>query len=238
MKYPKSSLSKDETIVFDVHHHALVLAKPAVILIVYAAVWFVLMIYVGFFRTDWALLAGIILFIVAASYIAWEILSWTHMNLVLTDRRFIYQSGVFTRHSREIPLSKINDVTMLQMVLGRLFGMGDIIIDSGSDSGQWAIFDVPRPGNLKLSMLEGAHAAQNGPAGDRELALEAARTVSREQPTLELPPLPPERPPLYSEIVDQIERLDAMREWGVISGGEFDEAKQGLLARLNREPEE
>ena len=66
MKYPKSSLSKDETIVFDVHHHALVLAKPAVILIVYAAVWFVLMIYVGFFRTDWALLAGIILFIVAA----------------------------------------------------------------------------------------------------------------------------------------------------------------------------
>jgi hypothetical protein len=87
-------------------------------------------------------------------------------------------------------------------------------------------------------MLEGAHAAQNGPAGDRELALEAARTVSREQPTLELPPLPPERPPLYSEIVDQIERLDAMRERGVISGGEFDEAKQGLLARLNREPEE
>jgi hypothetical protein len=78
-----------------------------------------------------------------------------------------------------------------------------------------------------------------GASGERarELALEVARAVQREQPTGELPLIPPERPPLYSEIVDQIERLDSMRERGVISGAEFEEAKQAMMARLKKEPE-
>lgn len=69
------------------------------------------------------------------------------------------------------------------------------------------------------------------------LAVEVAQAVKREQPTYELPPLPPERPPLYSEIVDQIERLDALRERGTLTDSEFEEAKQGLIARLKKEPE-
>lgn len=237
MRYPSSSLAVDETIAFDVHHHPVVLFKPFALLLVYLAAWLTLVAEVRFFQEDWVLLGGFALLVLLAAYDAWEVVVFTHVNLVLTDRRLVYQSGVFTRTSREIPLSRINDVTLLQMVLARLFGSGDLVIDSGADSGQWALFDLPKPGTLKLQILDGAHAARGGPGDEKAIALEVARAVNREQPTIELPPLPPERPPLYSEIVDQIERLEAMRERGVISGAEFEEAKRGLLSRLNKEPE-
>jgi uncharacterized membrane protein YdbT with pleckstrin-like domain len=241
MKYPESELAADETITFDVHHHPLVLAKTAFLVLLYLAAWLALVVALDFFKGGWAMLVGLAILLALLVLFAWRVVVWTHVNLVLTDRRLVYRSGVLTRHSREIPLSRINDVTMYQMVPGRIFGMGDLIIKSASEGGggQSAFLDVPHPERLKLEILEQAHALQQGasPESAKALALEVARAVQREQPTGELPALPPERPPLYSEIVDQIERLDSMRERGVISDAEFEEAKQGLIARLKKEPE-
>ncbi len=237
MRYPSSSLAKDETIVFDVHHHPFTLSRPALPLLVFLVVWLVLVAKVGFFREGWVLLAGFAVLAALALYFAWRIAVWSHVNFVLTDRRLVYQSGVLTRHSREVPLSRVNDVTGCQMVLGRIVGMGDIVIEV-ADKGKAPFFDLPDPGKLKLAILEQVHAARGDAPGEgaRSLAREAAREVKREQPTAELPPLPPERPPLYSEIVDQIERLDSMRERGVISDTEFEDAKSSLLDRLKKEP--
>jgi uncharacterized membrane protein YdbT with pleckstrin-like domain len=154
---------------------------------------------------------------------------------VLTDQRLVYQTGVITRHSREIPLAKINDVSFYQMVLGRLFGMGDLVVESASESGPFAYFNVPRPERLKMQLLESIKAAHGTPAGAAEIQKHVAMAVEAHQPTSEMVHLPPERLPLYSEIVDQIERLDDMRERGVLSVEEFQEAKEALLKKLARE---
>ena len=241
MKYPESELAADETIAFDVHHHPIMLGRTLLLMLAYLAVWLALVVAFDFFKGGWQMLVGLALLLALLVLFAWRVAVWTHVNLVLTDRRLVYRSGVFGRHSREIPLSRINDVTMYQMVLGRIFGTGDLVIKSASEAGggQSAFFDVPHPERLKREILEQAHALGRGTSGEgaRALALEVARAVQREQPTGELPRIPPERPPLYSEIVDQIERLDSMRERGVISGEEFEEAKQALIARLKKEPE-
>lgn len=239
MKYPSSSLAKDETIVFDVHHHPFVLSKPALPLVVYLVVWILLVATVGFFREGWVLLVGLCVLTALAFYLAWRVVVWSHVNFVLTDRRLVHKSGVLTRHSREIPLSRINDVTCFQMVLGRIFGMGDIVIEASLEQGKAPFFDLPSPEKLKSEIIEQVHTARGDAPGEgaKSLAREVAREVKREQPTVELSALPPERPPMYSEIVDQIERLDSMRERGVISDFEFEEAKRSLLDRLKKEPE-
>jgi uncharacterized membrane protein YdbT with pleckstrin-like domain len=241
MKYPESELAADETIAFDVHHHPIVLGRTLLLVLAYLAAWLTLVVLFDFFRGGWQALAGLVLLLALLALLAWRIIVWRHVNLVLTDRRLVYRSGVFSRHSREIPLRKIDDVTMYQMVTGRIFSSGDLVIKTATDAGarQSAFFDVPHPERLKREILERAHALGQGASGEsaRELALEVAKAVQREQPTGELPPIPPERPPLYSEIVDQIERLDSMRERGVISGAEFEEAKQAMMARLKKEPE-
>jgi uncharacterized membrane protein YdbT with pleckstrin-like domain len=235
MRFPSSSLAKDEIVVFDVHHHPFVLARPAAPALAYLVVWSILVAKVGFFRVGWVFLAGLAILVLLLLYWAWRIVVWTHVNLVLTDRRLIYQCGVLTRHSRETPLSKINDVASYQMVLGRILGMGDLVIESASETGKVPFFDLPGPAALKLEIIEQMHSARGGGEDAKSIATEVAREVRREQPTAEMPPLPPERPPLYSEIVDQIERLEAMREHGAITDEEFEEAKRGLLDRLKRE---
>ncbi len=241
MKYPKSALAADETVVFDVHHHISVLLKPMLLFDVCLIAWLILLTNVDYFRRGWVLAAGLALLIALFAFQAWRLLVWTHANFMLTDRRLVYRSGVFTRRSREIPLSKINDVTTIQMFLGRIFSSGDLVIklDSSSGTEKSAFFRLPQPEKLKLAILQQAHTLRAEIAGRRtsSLASEIAHAVKREQPTYELPPLPPERPPLYSEIVDQIERLDALRERGTLTDSEFEEAKQGLMARLKKETE-
>jgi uncharacterized membrane protein YdbT with pleckstrin-like domain len=236
MRYPDSALLTDEVVVFDVHHHAVVLLRPVLLAVAFFTVWIALLAVLEPFRKDWALLIVLIIFLFLIGYVAWRVVVWTRVNLVLTDRRLIYEYGVLTRHSQEIHLSKIIDVSSTQMVLGRLLNYGDLLIKTAPDSRESAFFDLPHPERLRLDITERTHTVTSSDESRGHFVEEVARAVTRERPTAELPALPAERPPIYSEIVDQIERLDILRERGVLSEAEFSEAKEGLLSRLKKEP--
>jgi len=236
MRYPESMLSSDESVVFDVHHHPFVLWKPLALFCGFLAVWLVVLFLVSSASSAaWFVYGGLIILLGLSLFMAWKVQVWSHANLVLTNQRLIYQTGVITRRSREIPLSKINDVSFFQMVLGRLFGMGDLVVESASESGPFAYFNVPAPERLKMQVIEEIRAAHSGAPDPVSIQQEVAKAVEKHQPTAEITALPPERAPLYSEIVDQIERLDAMRERGTLTPEEFQQAKEALLNKLSRE---
>jgi membrane protein YdbS with pleckstrin-like domain len=223
MRYPESMLSADESVVFDVHHHPFVLFKPFALFCGFLAVWLIVLFLAS--SADWVVFGGLIILLGLSLFMAWRVQVWS----------LIYQTGVITRRSREIPLTKINDVSFYQMVLGRLLGMGDLIVESASESGPFAYFNVPGPEKLKMQVIEHIRTAHPAAGDSVSIQKEVAMAVEKHQPTSELTPLPPERPPLYSEIVDQIERLDALRERGTLTPEEFQQAKESLLDKLSRE---
>jgi len=49
-------------------------------------------------------------------------------ELAVTDRRVIYKSGIFARHTLEMNRSKVESVDVDQSLLGRLLGFGTIIV--------------------------------------------------------------------------------------------------------------
>jgi uncharacterized membrane protein YdbT with pleckstrin-like domain len=49
-------------------------------------------------------------------------------ELAVTDRRVIYKSGVFARHTLEMNRSKVESVDVDQSLLGRIFGFGTITV--------------------------------------------------------------------------------------------------------------
>lgn len=230
MRYPDSMLSGDESVVFDVHHDLFVLWKPIFFFCAFLAAWLALVLLLKN-TPGWLLYAGLSVLLALALWMAWEVQVWTHANLVLTDHRLIYRTGVFSRRSREVPLLNINNVSFIQLISGRMFGMGDLVVETASEYGPMSFFYVPDPERLKMQVLEQMRKSHEG-KGEVAIQKEVAQAVERHQPTFEMPPLPQERPPLYSEIVDQIERLDAMRERGVLSQEEFHQAKNALLDRL------
>lgn len=237
MKYPESLLSVDETVLFDVHHHPVVLWWPFFLVFLYVALWIALLFIIRIFRGGTALVIGFAGLAAVSVFLASRTVSWSHTSLVLTNHRLVYRSGVFTRHSRETPVSIVADVSSSQLILGRVFGYGDLLVELSGDHRKVPYFDFPHPGELQLHILEQLRALGKQGTGEvgSSVAEEVAMAFARAQPTREITSIPPERPPLYSEIVDQIERLDELREKGVLSEEEFRTAKESLLNRLGKE---
>ncbi len=49
-------------------------------------------------------------------------------ELAVTDRRVIYKTGIFQRHSLEMNRSKVETVGVDQSILGRILGYGTVVV--------------------------------------------------------------------------------------------------------------
>ena len=57
------------------------------------------------------------------------------VRYTLTDSKIEIDHGLIARTTRNIPLSKIQDVTVSASILQRMLGFGDIVIDNASEIG-------------------------------------------------------------------------------------------------------
>jgi len=64
----------------------------------------------------------------------------------LTDHKFEIQYGLLTTTTRNIPLSKIQDVTVTASLVDRMLGLGNIVVENASETGgQVIISGVAEP---------------------------------------------------------------------------------------------
>jgi uncharacterized membrane protein YdbT with pleckstrin-like domain len=75
-------------------------------------------------------------------------------ELVVTDRRVIYKSGVLARHSLEMNRSKVESVDVDQPFLGRIFGYGTIIL-RGTGSTFQPIYHIADPLTFRSHITAG-----------------------------------------------------------------------------------
>ena len=72
------------------------------------------------------------------------VLRWRTTTYELTTRRLRVRSGIVTRHGRDIPLARINDVSFEKGLLDRLLGSGRLVVESAGEHGQILLNDIPR----------------------------------------------------------------------------------------------
>ncbi len=72
------------------------------------------------------------------------VLRWRTTTYELTTRRMRVRSGIVTRHGRDIPLARINDVSFEKGLLDRLLGSGRLVVESAGEHGQIVLTDIPR----------------------------------------------------------------------------------------------
>jgi membrane protein YdbS with pleckstrin-like domain len=83
------------------------------------------------------------------------------VRYTLTDRTLRIDEGLIARSARNVPLRRIQDVTVSSTVRQRLFGLGDLVVDNASEEGGKLVLrniDDPRTHADKLlrqiSMLD------------------------------------------------------------------------------------
>lgn len=79
---------------------------------------------------------------------------WRSKTLELTDRRVVLRSGVFSKNERSIPLVKVQDVTVDRGPIGRMFGFGDLRIESaGGSNTEIQVFQFSKAERIKRELL-------------------------------------------------------------------------------------
>lgn len=78
-----------------------------------------------------AVLIGLMLFLVPAWYhVKQKLLRYT-----LTDSKLEIDHGLISRTTRNVPIRRIQDVTVTSSMLQRVLGFGDVVIDNASEEG-------------------------------------------------------------------------------------------------------
>ena len=68
------------------------------------------------------------------------------VRYVLTETKLQIDTGLIARETRNVPLRRIQDVTVTTSILQRLLGFGDIVVDNASeDGGKLVLDDIDSP---------------------------------------------------------------------------------------------
>jgi len=96
---------------------------------------------------------GYLLLILPAISLLWDVLRWSHHQVVVTTRRVIQITGVFNKSVVDSSLEKVNDVKMDQSFWGRIFGFGDIEILTASEYGVNRFPHISDPVGFKTALV-------------------------------------------------------------------------------------
>ena len=201
MPFEKDQLLPEETLIISTHQHALLLLKP-ILLNVVSVVILAWTTYVlkGYY---WIL----ILMIAPLLYLIWEILVRQSREYIVTDRRVVKQEGLFSIHSFDASLDKVNNVYHEQHLLGRIFGYGDVGLETASEQGTTLFEFIPDPVRFKNSIIA-----------------QSQKWTGNSSPSV--------MPRTRDDIPRLLNELATLRDRNIISPAEFEAKKKALLDRL------
>lgn len=119
----------------------------------------------------------------AMAFFTW--LGWWHATYRLTDDEFVIEGGVLHRSRRSIPLERVQDVSIEQKPLARLFGLALVRIETGGGDKDEATLDsvtLNEAHRLRLalrraSVAASAEAPVEAEAGQRLFAMSLGRVL-------------------------------------------------------------
>jgi uncharacterized membrane protein YdbT with pleckstrin-like domain len=199
MAYPEKLLSPGEQVMSEFRPHWSGIVKEAILSIL-ALVLIVLVAVQGFSWGLWAIGALILvwLLLVARGFIRW----FTTQHVITTER-VIHRMGMISKQGKEIPLEVINDVAFNQLAWERIFGTGDLLIESAGTHGQSKYTDIPDPEAIQSLIYKVRE--------DRQHALQSGGGPAAESPA------------------SQLATLSRLHDEGKLSDAEFEAQKQKLL---------
>jgi uncharacterized membrane protein YdbT with pleckstrin-like domain len=203
MAFPSRLLNDNETVSVDLHPHWWFLAAPA-IAIVTAIVAGVVTLVVTEVDSTWRTVAGwatLVAIVASSCWLLGRYGRWLTTHFVITNRRVIFRTGLLTKRGIEIPIDRVNTVHFHQGVWERVLGVGDLLIESGGETGQQRFTDIRQPDRVQRVLhaeMEARELRGRGPDG-------------------------------VVDVAGQLEKLESMLLRGTLTADEFERQKRRLL---------
>ena len=152
MGYPAKLLAQDETIKYEMHPHWRALIGPIIVLLINVFVGSFLIVIAPWSWLQWAIAVVMVFFLFWPSLFMF--LRWITTQYVFTDRRIIVRQGILSKSGRDVPLSKINNVSFFVPFLGRILNYGRLEIQSAGENDGLSIKDVPSVESIQRDVYQ------------------------------------------------------------------------------------
>ena len=203
----RTELKKDEKVLVIIRQHWIKLALPFFVWLLAAVL---LILFAG--------TTGFIITLIAALYPMYEYLNWKSNLWCVTNLRVVDESGFFSRYSKESPLDKINNVEYDQSIGGRIFGYGNVDIQTAAEMGETTYHTIHHPKLLKDTITHAQEEYKKAQINKQatELAQAIARSTASTQPSQQM-------------IADELQKLFNLYQQGAITQEEYVTQKNKLM---------
>ena len=208
----RTALKKDEKILITIRQHWLRLVLPffAWLLLTVILIWWL--------NNSTASTAAYIIILGTALYPLYEYINWRHNLWCVTNLRVVDETGFFTRYSKESPLDKINNVEYDQSLMGRIFGYGNVDIQTAAELGETKYELIHHPKLLKDTITHAQEEYKKMQITNQatQLAEAIARTNTGIKPSQQM-------------IADELHKLFELLQKGAITQEEYVAQKNKLM---------
>lgn len=205
----RTALKPGEKKLIIIRQHWLKLALPFL-------AWFMLAVLLLVFIKNYKV--DLIIILLTALYPLIEYINWKNNLWCVTNLRVVDESGFFTRYSKESPLDKINNVEYDQSIWGRLFGFGNVDIQTAAELGETTYNLIHHPKLLKDTITHAQEEYKKMQISNQatQLAQAIAKTNMGTQPSQQM-------------IADELHKLFDLLQKGAITQEEYVAQKNKLM---------
>ena len=203
----RTILKQDEKKLLIIRQHWIKLVLPFVL-------WLVAAVLLILFAGN----TGLIITLATALYPMYEYLNWKNNLWCVTNLRVVDESGFFSRYSKESPLEKINNVEYDQTIWGRIFGYGNVDIQTAAELGKTTYHLIHHPKLLKDTIT---HAQEEYKKTQiTKQATQLAEAIAKSTAAIK---------PSQQMIADELQKLFNLYQQGAITQEEYQVQKNKLM---------
>ena len=207
----RTELKKEEKLLLITRQHWIKLWLPVL-------AWLVLSTVLLLLIDNAAIALTVIL--LTAIYPLLEYVNWKYNLWAVTNMRVVDESGFFTRYSKESPLDKINNVEYDQPLMGRIFGFGNVDIQTAAEMGETKYTLIHHPKLLKDTITHAQEEYKKIQISNQanQFAEAMARTNAMVAPSQQM-------------IADELQKLFDLLQKGAITQEDYIAQKNKLMGR-------
>lgn len=142
--YVDSHLTKGEHVVFEAHYHWCVWILPIIGFVLFSIPLFLVLRYTPSEEVSDYVGGPCALFLLGLWILIYTYLKTTTDEFAITNQRLIIKTGVISRNTLELNLTKVETITVSQLIFDRIFNCGSISIKgTGSTICNLICIDTP-----------------------------------------------------------------------------------------------
>jgi membrane protein YdbS with pleckstrin-like domain len=150
------SLAAGEEPVLILHPHWKTLVRPIALTFLVVAALLAGEVVIPSGRTADAERLGlaVVAIVLLMWWLTYPLLRWRTTVYELTSRRMRLRDGIIARHGRDIPLSRITDVSYRKGPLDRLLGCGTLVVESAGEHGEIRLTEIPHVERVQSTLFQ------------------------------------------------------------------------------------